>query len=169
MAPKKSKNIKPKKKTTATKKKAIPPKKRKKKKKTGEHYVDSKDFYERIKLYYQTDVIPDELSLMLSRIATGLSYAPNFINYSYREDMIGDAILKMFSALKFKKFNLETGSNPFSYFTTIAYHAFINRIKKENKQHETIRKYQETVYYQEMQDTAGGHVYLDQNTNPDNE
>ena len=36
----------------------------------------------------------------LNKIATGLSYAPNFINYSYKDEMVGDAILKMFSALK---------------------------------------------------------------------
>ena len=60
--------------------------------------------------------------------------------------MIGDAIVKMFSALQSKKFNLDTGNNPFSYFTTIAFHAFINRIKKEKKQRQVISEYQEMVY-----------------------
>ena len=64
--------------------------------------------------------------------------------------MIGDAILKMFSALKFRKFNIDAGNNPFSYFTTIAFHAFINRIKKEKKHRETLTKYQETVYNEIM-------------------
>ena len=60
--------------------------------------------------------------------------------------MIGDAIVKMFSALQLKKFNIDTGNNPFSYFTTIAFHAFINRIKKEKKQRQVISDYQEMVY-----------------------
>ena len=87
-----------------------------------------------------------KLSESIVKIAQGLSYAPNFINYSYRDDMVGDAIVKMFSALRNKKFNTESGHNPFSYFTTIAFHAFINRIKKEKKQRDTISQYQEAVY-----------------------
>ena len=60
--------------------------------------------------------------------------------------MVGDAIVKMFSALQSKKFDITTGNNPFSYFTTIAFHAFINRIKKEKKQRQVISDYQEMVY-----------------------
>ena len=70
--------------------------------------------------------------------------------------MIGDAILKMFSALKNKKFNTDTGNNPFSYFTTIAFHAFINRIKKEKKHRETLSNYQEAVYNDIMSDVDHG-------------
>ena len=68
--------------------------------------------------------------------------------------MIGDAILKMFSALKNQKFNCESHNNPFSYFTTVAFHAFINRIKKEKKHRDTITKYQETVYDEKIGDTG---------------
>ena len=98
--------------------------------------------------------MPDELSMMIVKIANGLSYAPNFINYSYKDEMIGDAILKMFSALKGRKFDVSTNNNPFSYFTTIAYHAFINRIKKEKKHRETIMRYQETVYDDKISETG---------------
>jgi len=52
----------------------------------------------------------------------------------------------MVSALKNKKFKLNSGFSPFSYFTTIAFHAFINRIKKEKKHHETTNNYKEKVY-----------------------
>jgi len=130
------------------------PKKAKTKKPKSEHYVNGKEFLERIKNYYETDDLEDELSVMIVKIANGLSFAPNFINYSYKDDMIGDAILKMFSALKNKKFNVESNNNPFSYFTTIAYHAFINRIKKEKKHRDTITKYQETVYDEKIGDTG---------------
>ena len=109
-------------------------------------------FYEQICEYYKTGDLPDHLSVVVLKIANGLSFAPNFINYSYKDEMVGDAILKMFSALKNKKFNVDSTNNPFSYFTTIAFHAFINRIKKEKKHRETITKYQETVYGDLMND-----------------
>jgi DNA-directed RNA polymerase specialized sigma24 family protein len=118
-------------------------------------------FYEQIKTYYETDVIPDILAQSVYKIAVGLSYAPNFINYSYKDEMVGDAVLKMFSALQNKKFNCDTGNNPFSYFTTIAFHAFINRIKKEKKHRETIVKYQETVYNQMIEDNGGVPLYTE--------
>jgi hypothetical protein len=124
------------------------PKRRGRKKKNTAHYVNAKEFTADIKTYYDsgTDDIGNKLGESIYKIATGLSFAPNFINYSYKDDMIGDAIVKMFSALQSKKFNLDTGNNPFSYFTTIAFHAFINRIKKEKKQRQVITDYQEMVY-----------------------
>tara|TARA_B100001123_G_scaffold381527_2_gene452015 strand:+ start:457 stop:1077 length:621 start_codon:yes stop_codon:yes gene_type:complete len=138
------------------------PRKRKKKNKDVEkHYVNAKEFYEQIKEYYKTDVIPNNLAESLVKIATGLSYAPNFINYSWKDEMVGDAILKMFSALKHKKFKVETGNNPFSYFTTIAYHAFINRIKKESKHRDTITRYQESVYSDTLNNSEGPSMYVD--------
>lgn len=114
--------------------------------KQKEHYVNSKEFEGDITEYYKTDYMSIRLGESLNKIAKGLSYAPNFINYSYKEEMIGDAILKMVSALKNKKFKLNSGFSPFSYFTTIAFHAFINRIKKEKKHHETTNNYKEKVY-----------------------
>tara|TARA_R100000008_G_C3587267_1_gene173480 strand:- start:5026 stop:5466 length:441 start_codon:yes stop_codon:yes gene_type:complete len=119
-------------------------KNKKKNKKT--YYVSPKEFLQLLKNYYETDDLVDELAEATYKIAVGLSYSPNFINYSYKDEMIGDAIVKMIAAVKNKKFNLESTSNPFSYFTTIAYHAFINRIKKEKKYRETINSYQEQLY-----------------------
>ena len=124
------------------------PKPRKKKSKNA-HYVSGKDLLQQITDYYNMDeeeTIPNLLGENIYKIARGLSFAPNFINYSYKDDMIGDAIVKMFSALQQRKFKIDSGYNPFSYFTTIAYHAFINRIKKEKKHREALSEYQETVY-----------------------
>lgn len=128
--------------------KAKKPRAKKPKKEKKEHYVNGKEFTEAIKAYYARDDgdIGALLGEMIYKIAKGLSFAPNFINYSYKDDMVGDAIVKMFSALRSKKFDLEKGHNPFSYFTTIAFHAFINRIKKEKKQRELVSEYQEMVY-----------------------
>jgi DNA-directed RNA polymerase specialized sigma24 family protein len=79
---------------------------------------------------------------MVSKIAHKLSYAPNFINYTYREEMVGDGIIRMFKALTTKKYDRVKGTNPFSYFTRIAFNAFRNRIKKEKHLREIHEKYQ---------------------------
>ena len=133
-------------------------KKRKSKKKKSAHYVNAKDFQHAIEEYYKQDT--DEMSHYLGetiyKISTGLSFAPNFINYTYKEDMIGDAILKMLAALRERKFKVGLGYNPFSYFTTIAYHAFVNRIKKEKKYRETIDSYQQEMYSAQLANTEGG-------------
>lgn len=128
--------------------------------KKKEFYVNPKDFYNEIKTYYETDDLIDSLAESVNKIATGLSYATNFINYTYKDDMVGDAVVKMFTALKHKKFNIESHSNPFSYFTTIAYHAFINRIKKEKRYKQTINEYQEVVYEETMCEEGSGKVYV---------
>lgn len=128
------------------------------------HYVNGKEFEEEIRRYYKSGNVTQKLGESITKIAHGLSYAPNFINYSYKDDMIGDAIVKMFSALRNKKFKLDTGFSPFSYFTTIAFHAFINRIKKENKHHAVLNEYREKVYTDLMldPDVAGNaHIYVE--------
>jgi len=130
------------------------------KSKKKEYYVNPKEFYNQIKIYYKTDDLCDNLAESVHKIATGLSYATNFINYTYKDEMVGDAVVKMFTALKHKKFNIESHSNPFSYFTTIAYHAFINRIKKEKRYKQTINEYQETVYEEIMCEDGNGKVYV---------
>jgi len=123
-------------------------KKPRKKKSEKPYYVNSKEFKLALSEYYQSgdEDIGEQLGEYIYKIATGLSYAPNFINYTYKEDMVGDAIYKMLLAIKNKKFDLDSKYNPFSYFTTVAFHAFINRIKKEKKQREIVSEYQESVY-----------------------
>jgi len=128
------------------------------------HYVNSREFEDEIRNYYKTDNMTDKLCESINKIANGLSYAPNFLNYSYKEDMVGDAIVKMFSALKNKKFKIDCGFSPFSYFTTIAFHAFINRIKKEKKHHEAINEYRDKVYSDLMlnpDENGGAHIYVE--------
>jgi len=106
------------------------------------YYVDPKQFDEEIVKYYDSGHMSDELALMVSKIANKLSYAPNFINYTYREEMVGDGIIRMFKALTSKKYDRVKGTNPFSYFTRIAFNAFRNRIKREKHMRETHEKYQ---------------------------
>lgn len=105
-------------------------------------YVNPQEFDEEIVSYYNSGHMSDNLAQMVSKIANKLSYAPNFINYTYREEMVGDGIIRMFKALTSKKYDHAKGSNPFSYFTRIAFNAFRNRIKKEKHLRDTHEKYQ---------------------------
>jgi hypothetical protein len=110
------------------------------------HYVNGNEFEDAIREYYRTDIVTNYLGESLKKIAVGLSFAGNFINYSYKDEMIGDAMVKMYQALKYKKFKLDHGFKPFSYFTTIAFHSFISRIKKEKKHHQLIEEYRDRQY-----------------------
>jgi hypothetical protein len=122
-------------------------------------YVDPTVFKNEIELFYKTGSCTNFLGDCLNKIAEGLGYNPKFINYSYKEEMIGDALIKMFSALKRKKFDVTSDTSPFGYFTTIAFHAFINRIKKEKKHHDTINEYKQRKYEEEMS-SSEGHIYV---------
>lgn len=118
-----------------------------------DYYVSPKAFSILIENFYKNGVLTDELVTMATKIAYRLAFKPNFINYSYRDDMIGDAVVKMIAALQHKKFNpVKAKGNPFSYFTKIAINAFRNRIKKEKKQHEAVVNYQEEMYNQLISD-----------------
>ena len=66
------------------------------------------------------------------KIATHLSYKPNFINYSYRDDMILDGVENCIQYID--NFDPTKSNNPFAYFTQIIYYAFLRRIAKEKKQ-----------------------------------
>lgn len=106
------------------------------------YYVNPQEFDDEIVNYYKTGNMSDNLAMMISKIANKLSFAPNFIRYTYREEMVGDGIIRMFKALTTKKYDHAKGSNPFSYFTRIAFNAFRNRIKKEKHLRDTHEKYQ---------------------------
>ena len=107
------------------------------------HYVDNKLFFAEMEKWKseidESDEV-DDLPPMVTeymgecfyKIATHLSYRPNFINYTYREELIGDGIENCIRYAK--NFNPEKSKNPFAYFTQIIYYAFIRRITKEKKQ-----------------------------------
>jgi hypothetical protein len=113
-----------------------------KNKKQKPHYVDNKKFLEAMVGWRET--WPNELKETIKppvsnyvgecflKIATHLSYRPNFINYTYRDEMISDGIENCLQYAQ--NFNPEKSSNPFAYFTQIIYYAFLRRIQKEKKQ-----------------------------------
>ena len=110
-----------------------------KNKKQKPHYVDNKKFLQAMVEWRETwpaeDNIPPVTNYIgecFLKIATHLSYRPNFINYTYRDEMISDGIENCLQYVK--NFNPEKSSNPFAYFTQIIYYAFLRRIQKEKKQ-----------------------------------
>ena len=112
-------------------------------KKKSEHYVNNKEFLAAMVEYKKlvdkakkegkkNPRVPDYVGECFLKIANHLSYRPNFINYTYRDDMISDGIENCLQYLN--NFNPATSNNPFAYFTQIIYYAFIRRIQKEKKQ-----------------------------------
>ena len=107
------------------------------------HYVNNKQFLEAIierkqllREAEESGDSPPQISNYLGecilKIANHLSYRPNFINYTYRDEMISDGIENSLQYID--NFDPEKSKNPFAYFTQIIYFAFIRRITKEKKQ-----------------------------------
>jgi len=105
---------------------------------TKRHYVNNKDLYA-ILIEYKTKVIenptlklPDYVGICIMKICEGLGRRANFSGYSYKDEMIADAIENCITAAV--TFDPEKSSNPYGYFTQVAWNAFIRRIGKEKKQ-----------------------------------
>lgn len=107
------------------------------------HYVNNADFLKALIEHREKcakalaegkekPIVSNYIGDCILKIANHLSYKPNFINYSYREDMILDGVENCIQYLD--NFNPDKSSNPFAYFTQIIYYAFLRRIAKEKKQ-----------------------------------
>ena len=118
------------------------------------HYVDNKKFLQAL-IEYRSLVeqaekdgkpqpqVPNYIGECFIKIATHLSYKCNFINYTFKDDMISDGIENCLTAVA--KFDPSKSSNPFAYYTQIIYFAFIRRIQKEKKQQATKYKMIENI------------------------
>src|ERR1700739_2701135 len=113
------------------------------KKKKPVHYVNNKQLHATFLEYYNKRLanesaglpppkIPNYIGEAFMLICTKLAFKFNFINYSYRDEMIGDAIENCVMAVN--GFDPVRFSNPFAYYTQIAWNAFIRRIEREKKQ-----------------------------------
>ena len=138
-------------------------------KKKSEHYVNNKEFLAAMVEYKKTvdkaqkagkknPRVPDYVGECFLKIANHLSYRPNFINYTFRDDMISDGIENCLQYLN--NFNPEKSNNPFAYFTQIIYYAFIRRIQKEKKQ---------TLVKQKLIANAGVENIMDQHEGDDSQ
>ena len=136
-------------------------------KRKSEHYVNNKEFLEALVIYRAQCARAEEagesrpritnyLGSCFLKIATHLSYKPNFVNYMFREDMISDGIENCVQYIK--NFNPEKSSNPFAYFTQIIHYAFLRRIQKEKRQMEIRSKIIERSGFEEVM-SGDGDVY----------
>ena len=128
-------------------------------KKQSIHYVNNADFSQAVVDYVTTvneakqksttiPKVPNYVAQCFLRIAEGLSHKANFIRYTYREEMVMDAVENCLRAIG--NYNIETATrtgkpNAFSYFTQICYFAFIRRITKEKKQQDIKFKFIEKM------------------------
>ena len=129
------------------------------KRRRSEHYVNNKEFLIAI-VEYKAMVrraaengepkprITNYLGECFLKIATQLSYKPNFVNYMFKDDMICDGIENCVQYIN--NFDPEKSSNPFAYFTQIIHYAFLRRIQKEKKQLEIKSKIIERSGYSEV-------------------
>jgi hypothetical protein len=112
-------------------------------KKKNPHYVNNKDLFAAMVEYgiqvkeaeeaNEPRPRPSEyIGESIMKIATHLSFKPNFVNYPFVQEMIGDGIENCLQYID--NFNPEKSKNPFAYFTQIIYFAFLRRIEKEKKQ-----------------------------------
>lgn len=124
-----------------------------KSKRASIHYVNNAEFSQAVVAYVkssnlakETDkpipIVPNYIADCFLRIAEGLSHKSNFIRYTYREEMVMDAVENCLKAIN--NYNIEaatrTGNpNAFAYFTQISWYAFLRRIAKEKK-HQDIKE-----------------------------
>lgn len=122
------------------------------------HYINNKKFFDEMVEWKQKvnenkeigDPIPPVTAYIgqcFMEIAENLAKKPNFMNYAFKDDMIGDGIENCL--MYCSNFDPAKSNNPFSYFTQIIYYAFLRRIQKEKKQ--TLVKYR----YLKSLDTKG--------------
>jgi hypothetical protein len=117
-------------------------------KKQSVHYVNNAEFSQAVVSYVtqvnearearkEIPIVPNYIAECFLRIAEGLSHKSNFIRYTYREEMVMDAVENCLKAIH--NYNLDTATrtgkpNAFAYFTQITWYAFLRRISKEKKQ-----------------------------------
>jgi len=124
------------------------------------HYINNSDFCKALVDYKESvrlaqiekrpkPIVPNYIGECFIKIAEGLSHKPNFINYTYREEMVADGIENCI--MYFENFDPAKSSNAFAYFTQIIYFAFLRRIQKEKKQ--MYVKYKSTEQFGILEET----------------
>ena len=119
------------------------------------HYVNNKEFSQAVVDYVkevneavakdqQIPVVPNYVAECLLKISERLSHKSNFVRYTYREEMVMDAVENCLKALGNYDVDAATRGgkpNAFGYFTQISWYAFLRRIQKEKKQQDLKLKY----------------------------
>jgi len=152
-------------------------------KRAPHHYVNNREFSQAVVDYVELvneaeaagepiPVVPDYIATCFLKIAEGLSHKPNFIRYTYREEMVMDGVENCLKAIT--NYNIDTATrtgnpNAFAYFTQICYYAFLRRLAKEKRQQDIRFKYMEDAGVEEfLQETgdvnvdAGNRAFVDE-------
>ena len=130
------------------------------------HYVNNKQFSHAVVDYVksvteaeakglQPPKVTDYIATCFMKISEGLSHRPNFVRYTYRDEMVMDAVENCLRAIRNYKIETATRTgnpNAFSYFTQICFFAFIRRITKEKKQQDIKHKFIERMGIEEFMD-----------------
>ena len=130
------------------------------------HYVNNKQFSYAVVDYVKSvneaiekDQVPpkvtDYIATCFMKISEGLSHRPNFVRYTYRDEMVMDAVENCLRAIRNYKIETATRTgnpNAFSYFTQICFFAFIRRITKEKKQQDIKHRFIERMGIEEFMD-----------------
>lgn len=129
-------------------------------KKKTVNYVDNEKFYSAIVEYRKhcdlaeqkgldRPQIPDYIGECILKISKNLALLPKFSSYSYKDEMISDAIEN--SVLYFHSFDPEKSKNPFAYFTQVTYYAYLRRLNFEEKtRYMTYKSFIETIGINDM-------------------
>lgn len=109
-------------------------------------YLDNDKFYNQLMDWYSKPdgtVMPNEIAIAIMKICKNLAKSGRFAGYSWREDMVQEAILMCVRGAR--KFDPKKSSNPFSYFTQIAYNSFRKFLNDEHKHLATIEYYKQNA------------------------
>jgi hypothetical protein len=151
-------------------------------KRAPQHYVNNKEFSRAVVEYVEQvneaeaagesiPTVPDYIANCFLKISEGLSHKPNFIRYTYREEMVMDGVENCLKAIM--NYNIDTATrtgtpNAFAYFTQICYYAFLRRLSKEKRQQDIRLKYMDDAgveeFIQEMGDVnvdSGNRAFVD--------
>lgn len=148
------------------------------------HYVNNREFSQAVVDYVKevqaaekagnpVPIVPNYIAQCFMRIAEGLSHKSNFVRYTYREEMVMDAVENCLKAITNYKIETATRTgnpNAFAYFTQICYFAFLRRLSKEKKQQDIKFKFIEEAGIEDFihydghgsVDTSGELAYVDQ-------
>lgn len=141
----------------------------KKKAREKPHYVNNKEFSGAVVAYVESvnearenkidePRITEYIGSCFLKIAEGLSHKPNFSGYTYREEMVMDAVENCIKAIMnydVKKATRTGLPNAFAYFTQITYYAFLRRIAKEKKHQDIKELYMEHSGAEGFMDVGG--------------
>ena len=140
------------------------------------HYVNNRQFSYAVVDYVteanaakakgdKNPIVPDYIALCFMKICEGLSHKPNFVRYTYRDEMVMDGVENCLKAIYNYRIDARTRTgkpNAFSYFTQIAYFAFIRRIVKEKKQADIKFKFMEQANIEDFVSSIDMNSPIDQ-------